>query len=118
MEKTWEESHYLTQKKGDNVAPSGCPMCGDKNLKKESWGWACQSCDAGISGLTFYQGRNSKEVQFQNVIKVIEEFLELKNVDMKGNIAVLIETLLGIDAKFRKLGYGVKTWKIGEESTK
>jgi len=67
----WEKEHYYTQRKGDYTEPTACSNCSGK-LEKTDWGWRCKECQAQINGQSFYQGRNSKEREILEKIKMLE----------------------------------------------
>ncbi len=70
----WKKGNwrFVTQKKGDLTEPSGCPMCGNKDIPLIGDGWYCNpdigGCGWTINGVSYYQGRNSKEAE-KNVRK-------------------------------------------------
>jgi len=61
-EDNWKESHFFTQKEEDNAQPTRCSHCGGK-FKIVAKGWQCEDCLCLVDGVSFYQGRNSKEME-------------------------------------------------------
>jgi hypothetical protein len=89
INKSWEESHFYTQKKGDIAKPTMCSHCGG-SLKVIEKGWLCEECLCLIDGISFYQGRNSKEKEIiKNIEKISNEIDE--NERLKWDTATLSE---------------------------
>jgi hypothetical protein len=67
----WENNHFYTQKKGDMTKPTMCSHCGGKFIPVER-GWQCEDCLCLIDGVSFYQGRNSKEKEINEIIEKVQ----------------------------------------------
>jgi hypothetical protein len=89
MNQDWKNNHFYTQKKGDMIKPTMCSHCGGK-FKAVEKGWLCEDCLCLIDGISFYQGRNSKEKEI--IIKIEKMSNEIdENEHLKWDTATLSE---------------------------
>lgn len=80
-----------------------CSHCGGK-FKEIDKGWQCEDCLCVVDGVSFYQGRNSKEKEIIMRIDKMESEID-ENNRQKYDVATLRES------KFR-IG-GEKKWNAG-----
>lgn len=86
--KDWNKEHWVTQKEEDiDMIPSGCALCGGKNLYDDEQGWRCKDCGMQINAVSYYQGANAKAQKIRNKKMITkEDILKIVNGVIRNSL--------------------------------